>query len=217
MGLETATALMGAVSLGSQIAGGLSSTVGSYYDAKSQKSALKTQAFMSDINAQLAERSAQSELRKGNDAVGQLTLQAGALKGKQRAALAANGVDLGEGSAAEMLASTDLMKEIDMNTLQANAVRSAWGYRTESVNHQVDALMSRAAAKSISPKSAAFSTLLSSAGSVAGSWMGMKQAGIFDSISGAAVSKVGSSGLAKYSTGKLVGTQGKLYSGLGKF
>ena len=163
-----------------QLAGAGSSMVGSYYSAKNQASTLNFQANIAGINARIAESAAQSELQKGQRQIGALTLQAGQLKARQRATLAANGVDLGYGSAAEIQASTDLMKEIDMDTVHANAVRSAWGYRTQKANYQTQAIMARAAAKGISPVESAVSSLLGSAGSVSNSWYGLKKAGAFN-------------------------------------
>lgn len=153
-------------SLISQIGGGITSAIGGYYSAAAQKSAL-------GFNAKLAELSAQGELEKGQHEAMRLTMKAGQIKSAQRASMAANGIDLGEGSAAEVQASTDIMKEIDKNTIEANAIRSAWGYRT-------DAAMSRAKASTISPFGAAAGTLLTSAGSVADSWYRFKQSGAFD-------------------------------------
>lgn len=48
------------------------------------------------------------------------------------------------GSAAEIQASTDIMKEIDMATVESNAVRNAFGYRTQAMNFENEALAKRA-------------------------------------------------------------------------
>lgn len=154
-------------SLISQIGGGITSAIGGYYSAVAQKSAL-------NFNAKMADLQARGELEKGQHEVARLTMKAGQVKSAQRAAMAANGIDLGVGNAAEVQASTEILKEIDKNTLEANAIRSAWGY-------QVDALMGRAKASTISPFGAAAGTLLTSAGSVADSWYKFKQSGAFDS------------------------------------
>lgn len=95
--------------------------------------------YVGQVNAQIAEMGAQAELQKGEHQVASLTLQAGQLKGRQRAAMAANGIDLGEGNAAEIQASTEIMKEIDKNQIEQNAIRSAWGYRTQGAAQQIDA------------------------------------------------------------------------------
>ena len=164
-------------SLGMQAAGAAMGTVGSYYSAQNTKSNLQLQANLADTNAQIAELGAQSALAQGAKEEQRSRLQTTALKKSQRVALAANGVDLGVGSAAELLTSTDLMGDIDANTIKANAMRSAWGYRTQATNYQNQASMNRATAGAISPGGGAVGTLLGSAGSVAQSWYTFNQAG----------------------------------------
>lgn len=164
-------------SLIGQIGGGVTSAVGSYFSAATQKATLKGQAAVADVNARIAELGAQSALLQGQQQVGALTLKAGQLKSSQRASMAANGIDLGVGSAAEIQASTDIMKEIDANTLTANAVRSAWGYRTQAVNFENEALTKRATAGAINPFGSAAGTLLTNATHVASSWYSLNKSG----------------------------------------
>lgn len=158
-------------------AGAVNSAIGAYYGAASQKRALGLQAGLDDANARVAEIGAQQELIRGQSQLDQANLRAGAIKGSQRAALAANGVVLTEGSAPEILTSTDVMKTVDDNTITMNALRAAWGYRTQETNDQNDALMKRAGAAGISPMGAAATSLLGSAGSVASTWYGMNKTG----------------------------------------
>lgn len=146
--------------------------------------------FVGDTNARIAELAAQSALYQGERQSGALTLQAGQLKSRQRASMAANGVDLGVGNAAEVQASTDIMKEVDRATIEANAVRQAWGYRLQAtemqnesaqraVNYQAQAAAGQVAARNTygpqrgvdsSPWAAAGSSLLTSAGTLAKQW-----------------------------------------------
>jgi hypothetical protein len=168
MGFNSSQLAQAAMTL--QIGGGLSSAVGSYYGAKSEQSSLRFQSDIADINARIAELGAQSALNQGQQQVGALTLKSGQIKSSQNAAMAANGIDLGEGNAAEVRASTDIMKEIDANTLIANAVRSAWGYRTQGVNYKNEAALRSAAADTISPFAASATSMLGSAVSVANTW-----------------------------------------------
>ena len=69
----------------------------------------------------MAEAAAYYALDQGQKRVGAVTMKYGQVKGAQRARLAANRVGLGDGSAAELQASTDLMKEIDALTISADA------------------------------------------------------------------------------------------------
>ena len=176
----TSPQLLGTASLIGQIGGVASSAIGGYYGAQTQKINMGAQAAMAESNARIAEAGAQSVLLQGRQQAGALTLQAGQLKSRQRVALAANGVDLGVGSAAELQASTDVMAGIDANTLLANAVRSAWGYRAQGVNYQNEALVARASAKAVKPGAGLAASLLSGASNVAASWLAMKGAGMFD-------------------------------------
>ncbi|NYT45143.1 hypothetical protein H0A64_09955 [Alcaligenaceae bacterium] len=168
------------VSTGAQVASTAISASGSYHSASVQKTSLDTQARMADINARIAEMGAQSAMQQGKQQVAALTHQTGQLKGRQRATLAANGVDLGVGNAAEIQASTDIMKNIDAGNLKMNALRTAFGYRTQGMNATNEASMARANAQGISPGGAAASTLLGGATQVASNWYSMSQTGMFD-------------------------------------
>lgn len=152
-------------------AGIASSTIGGFFSAQTNKANLNAQAVLDGINARMAESTAQSILYAGQREESNSKLKTAQLKGSQRAAMAANGVDLGGDSAVNVLTSTDVMGEADANTIHANAVRSAWGYRTQATNMQNDALMKRAQASSISPGTSAFNSLLTSASSVSDKWM----------------------------------------------
>lgn len=168
---------IGQAGLGFSVAGMVSGAIGSYFGASAQKSLLNAQAEIAEINARVAESQARVELMSGQRREQASRLSTAALKGSQRAAMAANGVDLGVGSAAEVQTSTDLVGEVDAETIQANAVRSAWGYRTQATNSTNDAIMRRGAADGISPGMAGMSSLLGSAGTVAQSWYRLKKGG----------------------------------------
>lgn len=154
--------------------------VGAIIGALGQRSALKTQAEIADINATTMERQAQGAMLAGQrDEQRQLLATAG-LKATQRNAMAANGIDLGEGSAAQVLTSTDVMGAIDRNTIAANAVRSAWGYRTQASNFATEATVKRAQAGAVNPLMAGATSLIGSATSVSGEWYRLNQAGAFN-------------------------------------
>ena len=102
------------------IFGAVNSAIGSFYAADSQKTQLKMQAQnqrfqaqMSAINARSAESQAQQTLLAGERAVGQYTMGAGQKRASATASMAARGIQGGVGSAREVTASMDLIKEID--------------------------------------------------------------------------------------------------------
>ncbi len=168
---------LGQASFGMQGIGGILSMIGAFGSAIGQRSSLRAQADIADINATTAERSAQAALAAGQHEEQRSMLATANLKSTQKATLAANGVDLGEGSAARVLTSTDVMGEIDKNTIAANAVRTAWGYRTQETNFQNEAASKRSSAGAISPVMAAGTSLLNSAGAVASNWYALNRTG----------------------------------------
>ena len=165
----------------SGIGGAVSSGIGSYYSALGDKRALQFQADMADRNALHAASAGEEQASN--------VLQRGAqVKGAQKAAMAANGVDLTEGSPAAVLASTETMRQIDANTTINNAMQEAFGYRS-------DATMKRAAASAISPAMQGVTSLLDGASKVAGQYAMGKKLGVYDSAGGKKVPKY-SSGLS---------------------
>lgn len=143
---------------------------GSFYSAKSQKNNLRHQARMAQINAQIAELGAKQELARGQAEYGRHTLSAGHLRSAQRVAAAANGLALNEGSAAEMLAATDVMKELDAQTIEENALRNAWGYRSQAGDYRAQAAMADVQAGTVRPFLDAHLSLLAQAPQVAEYW-----------------------------------------------
>ena len=152
------------------VTGSIMSAYGAFSAARSTKQNLEYQAKMSEINARMAEGQAQSILYAAEREIGQVGLRAGKVKSSQKASQAARGIVLGEGNAAEEVATTDLMKEIDSITINANAVRAAEAARMQSVNYSNSALVGNATAQGISPMSAAGTSLMTSASTVASSW-----------------------------------------------
>lgn len=165
--------------LGMQAVGGGMQATGAYGQAASEKSSLRFQAQMMDLNAGLAERRAQIALEQGEYQAMEIERAGARAKGSQRAALGASNVALGEGTALAIQAGTDLVSAEDARQARINAVRAAWGHRIEGTNDRNKALMARTTAKGISPFNAAATSLLGSATSMAGSYYGMKAAGAF--------------------------------------
>lgn len=189
-----------------QVAGMATGAIGSYYNAKiqqtqllaqgdnlryqsqSQAMALQFQKEMMALNAELAEADAQQIMLAGEREAGKVSRAYGRAKNSNRASMAARGIQLGEGSAAEVDASIELAKQVDMLTINANRVRAAEAARMQRVNYSNQSLMSgvsasnvammgelsaanlASSASSISPFGQAFSSLLNNAGTVANTW-----------------------------------------------
>lgn len=154
MGMSSSTAM--SMSMGAQAVGGAASAYGAYSAAQSKKDML-------GIDSQIAGWQASQAIQSGQQQEFSSRLQEGAMFGRQRANMAANGVQLGSGSALDVLAGTKLMGNVDAATIHDNALRAAWGYQTQ-------ATIDKSASQNINPMMSGLTTLLGSAGSVANSW-----------------------------------------------
>lgn len=168
LGMSSAT--MAGLSATASLAGLGLSTMAAYNQSKASKAAYEYQAAVANNNATLDEYKARDAIMRGQSAEIAQRMKTAGLKGTQRASLAARGLDLGEGSAADILASTDYMGETDALTIRDNASREAWGYRVRGSNSSADAGMYGARSRAESSGMAAATSLLTGAGKVAGSW-----------------------------------------------
>jgi len=167
------------LSLGLQAVGTLASTYSAAQQSAAQKKALDYSAKVAENNARLAEQQAHDAVLRGQTEAARLQLKSRQLKGTQKAELAARGIDLGEGSALNILTDTDFMGKIDSNTAIDNAAKEAWGYENQAGDYRANAEAYRTRAKAESPGMVGFSTLLTGAGGVAKSWYDFKEKGAF--------------------------------------
>ncbi len=80
----------------------------------------------------MAKMRAQDALARGDEAASDLAKEQASLRGQQRAALAASGVEIDFGSAGKIQSDTASMQREDMRRLRQNARREAWGYSVEA-------------------------------------------------------------------------------------
>lgn len=165
-------------SLGMTAFGAGMSAVGAYNKSKADKAAYEYQAQVARNNAQVAEWQAQDAIMRGQTAEGNQRMKTAQLKGTQRAAMAARGLALDEGSPLDILTTTDLMGERDALTVRDNAAKEAWALREQGKGYTANAGLLGFRADSESPLMSAGSTLLTGAGQVASSWYAFKDKGI---------------------------------------
>lgn len=138
------TTLLLAASTAISTVGAITSGVGQYQQAQA--------------SAKMADQQAKDALARGDQAASDLAKEQAGFRGQQRAALAANGVELDYGSADQIQQDTQTLQREDQRRLRDNRNREAWGY-------SVDGAMQRAAGKGalIGTAFNAGSTLLSGA------------------------------------------------------
>lgn len=154
-GADNAFAVAGAVSSIAQSLGSMAST---YFQAKAAKKVAAAQERIEKANQQVAELAAHMALQRSAWNIGQLSMRAAQIKASQRVSQGASGTRVGVGSNAAILASTDIMKEIDINQEYVNGYREAWSVRMHGVQASMRATAAGAYGASISPAASSFVT-----------------------------------------------------------
>lgn len=124
---------MSNVSIGLAIGQAIGSVYSAWKGGKTTDYIYKKQAEIAEHNRQRGQLAAESVYRQAEGQIAQITYKAGQVKAGQRAAFGANGVAVGSGSSAEVLASTDIMKEIDVANTRMSALSAAWGYKNQAL------------------------------------------------------------------------------------
>lgn len=146
------------------------SAVGSYQQAQGQKASMKYNAAVADANAKTAEFAAQDAKDRAELRAVMVGRKVADVRGRQRAAIGANGMDLSFGNAQDIQDATNYYGLEDQRTERDSGEREAYSLRSQSANFSNEAAMNRAKAGSISPFGAAATSLLGSATSVASKW-----------------------------------------------
>jgi hypothetical protein len=154
--------------------GGVSKGISAKTDAQMSKINLEMQSGIAEQNARISELGYESEMIAGERAKQKSQLTTANLKSAQKVRMAASGVALSGDSQQNILNSTDILGEIDANTIESNAIRNAWGYKVQKQDYLTQAKMAKFGAKTINPNQAMATSLLGSATQVASSYYGAK-------------------------------------------
>jgi hypothetical protein len=143
---------------------------GAKQQADAQASAQQYNARVQDMNVVLNERRARDALERGKLEEQQKRQEVAQIESRQRASMAANGLDVGYGSALDVLVDTATLGEIDAMTIRKNTANEAYDFRTAAANNRADASLARANAANTRTAGNlnAFSTLLTGAGKAYG-------------------------------------------------
>lgn len=164
--------MSGAVSMSTvaSVAGVGMSAIGAYSNSRNTKAAMGAQAQVNRNNAQIAQWQAEDAIRRGDRDAMKVRTRANRVKGAQRAAFGANGVDMSTGSALQILSDTEYFGELDAGTVKDNAAKEAWALRNQAMGFNADADLLRSRADAEKPLMAAGTSLLTSASKVSAQW-----------------------------------------------
>ncbi len=128
----------------SQVALTAASTYSQYASLKAQGN-YQSQIALS--NARLANIQADDAVQRGEKDVLKSQQETKAVAGSQRAALAAQGIDMKSGSALDVQEDTAGRGAMDALTIRNNAWRTAWGYKVQAQQDTTQAAFDKLAAK----------------------------------------------------------------------
>ncbi|MFU8927753.1 hypothetical protein [Acinetobacter puyangensis] len=126
--------------------------------SSAQKKALKQQAKNAQYNATQADIRARNSIEQGRSQAEDYQRNLSAFSSSQINTLAENGIDVSEGSAIDILASTDMAGQADLDNIKYNAALESWGHQVEKTNYLNQVNSINAQMKAINPlRDAAFS------------------------------------------------------------
>lgn len=141
-----ANAAIGAAAI-SGIAGGVVGGVSSYQQGKAQQAQYDYQAKVNEENAKIAQHNADVQRQQGIEEARLQRLKTASVIGSQQAAMAANGIDVTQGTAVDVIGDTAAMGELDALQTQYNYEMKAYGYETEAGNFKNQANLDRISGK----------------------------------------------------------------------
>ena len=145
-----ATSAASAISTAATIGSTLLGAAGAIQSGQAASAASKYNAQVQEMNATLADRRARDAITRGQAEEQRKRTEVSRIMGAQKAAMAANGVDVGFGSPLDTLVDTATLGELDALTIRSNAYREAYDYKVDAVNKRAGANLSRMEAKSSS-------------------------------------------------------------------
>lgn len=106
------------------------------WQANAQIQAGKEQQSIANRNAKLLEASADQAVERGNEEARGVRRRTRLLVGEQRAAAAAQGLDVSTGAPADLQEQAAAFGAADEATIRRNALDEAWGIRTQASNQR---------------------------------------------------------------------------------
>lgn len=132
-GVLTALKVVGTIAA---VAGTAMSTVSAIQQGKAQEEQYRYQARVAQENAEIAENNAATERQQGIEEARLQRIKAAQVIGSQKTSMAANGVDVTQGTALDVIEDTAAMGELDALQTRYNYERKALAYEAEANNFQ---------------------------------------------------------------------------------
>lgn len=134
------------------------------------------QGAILDENATVSDQQAADAIARGHEASLRLGADVKQAVGSSRASMAAQGLDLDVGSAAQIPGEIKAVGALDRLTIENNARREAWGFNVQAQDERNQAKLARMGGRNeaAARKYASYNTLLNGATSLAGMYGGSR-------------------------------------------
>ena len=125
----------------------ISGAAGSYSEYKGIQLETEFEASQFETNSRIAELQAKDAERRGREDANAYKVKIKQLIGKQRAAMAAQGIEIDADSALDIQLETAELGELDAMTIKNNAFREATGHRIQALDYSSQSGYTRIAGK----------------------------------------------------------------------
>lgn len=126
---------------------GASSLAQGYVQKEAYKAKGDYEQAMGEINARRAEFQAEDSIKRGERDAAKVKKEGKRLRGAQRAAMAAQGIEVNDGSALAIQEDTAALAAEDATTVKNNAWREAWGFKVQASDYRAAGRMAKMAAR----------------------------------------------------------------------
>ncbi len=152
------------------LGGAVTGAVQAYYQSQAQRQALRMQASVDSLNADIATLQAEQVLFGGRRDEARARGRGLTARGKGAVAIARSGTDIRSDSALAMLDETDLLSEEDAQAIRAQAESTAAGVRIGAIQGRLNASIGRSSANTFNPGLSGLSMFGAQGAQVAQRW-----------------------------------------------
>ena len=136
------------LSIGLTVAASAAKMAGQYVQGKAAYTQAKYEQASDKANEALADQQAKEQIDQTKLSAERRYRDAGQLEGQQKAAMAANGIDLGFGSALDVQRDSRMIANEDVGQIYKEGFNRTQGYLTDAYNYRLGASAAKSAASS---------------------------------------------------------------------
>lgn len=169
---------IGAVATVASVASGIVGGISSYQQGKAQQAQAEYQAKVAEDNARIAQQNASNVRQEGIEESRMQRMKTLQTVSSQQASMAANGLDISQGTPLDVIEDTATMGELDALTTQYNSETKAQAYEQQANNFNNQANLDRIAGRNamqagkMNALSSGLNTISSLGKSVSNYWWG---------------------------------------------